>query len=196
MDPGRVAAPCGHGRHARILLQFLGRGVVVALFAKGGEETWSKDSPSTWEGIKAGAVGMALGALCYGLVELFDRMQGRAELCDESLDQEGMGGDDPVIGGQWGGPLDGVDAVVDDVRGAHMMGAEEALQGGAARPWHGLQRRPLGEKVAEDNGGFVLEPLQTLRKIVFEGPGEPMREASLVPDEAAARGHELSSGLF
>ena len=63
------------------------------------------------------------------------------------------------------------------------------------REWlHGLQRRPLSEKVAEDEGVFVVEPLQGMRKVVFEGTGEPICEAHFVTNEAAARGHELFEG--
>src|SRR5262245_14423446 len=137
---------------------------------------------------------MALGALCYRLVECFDCVQGRTALGDESMSLGGMGRATPFIGGQRGATLDGVDALVDDFRVAYVMVAEEALQGGASRQLHGLQGRPLGEKVAEDGGVFVLEPLQDMRKVVFESTGEPIREAHLVPAEAAARGHELFEG--
>lgn len=194
MDPGLLAAPFGHGRNTSILLQLIGRGVAVALFAEGDEETRSKDRASAWEGVKEREVRMALGALCDGFVELFDRVQGRSELGDESLGQERIGGDHTLIGGQWDGTLNGVDALVDDVRIAHMVVAEEALQGGASCQLHGLQRRPLSEKVAEDEGVFVVEPLQGMRKVVFEGTGEPICEAHFVTNEAAARGHELFEG--
>ena len=69
MDPGLVAAAFGHRRNARILLELIGRGIAVALFAEGDEETRGKDGASAWEGVKQGEVGMALGALGNGLVE-------------------------------------------------------------------------------------------------------------------------------
>jgi hypothetical protein len=54
--------------------------------------------------------------------------------------------------------------------------------------------RIASEKVAEDEGVFVVEPLQGMRKVVFEGTGEPICEAHFVTNEAAARGHELFEG--
>jgi hypothetical protein len=52
-----------------------------------------------------------------------------------------------------------VEALLDDVRRAHMMITADALQGGAARQLHGLQGRPLRKKVAEEGGVVVVEPL-------------------------------------
>ena len=137
---------------------------------------------------------MALGALCNGLVELRDRLQSHAELGDEGLDQEGIGGDDALIGSQRGGALDGVEALVDNISVAHVMVAEEALQGGASRQLHGLEGRPLGEEGAEDGGVFVVEPLQGVRKVVFQGTRETIRDAHFVPDQAAAMFNELFEG--
>src|SRR5919106_1107081 len=89
---------------------------------------------------------MALGALGNGFVEGVDGVQGDAELADKGLTQESSGRDDPRIGGQGCGTLDGLDALVNDVGVAHMMGAEEAFEGRAARELHGFQGRPLGRK--------------------------------------------------
>ena len=58
---------------------------------------------------------MALGALRNSMVEVLDRVQGHAELADEGLDQEGIGDDDALIGGQRHGALDGLEALIDDV---------------------------------------------------------------------------------
>ena len=70
---------------------------------------------------------MALGALRHGLVDVGNGLQDAPELGDEGLNQEGIGGDNTLIGGQRGGTPDGLDALVDDVDIAYMMGAEEAL---------------------------------------------------------------------
>ena len=113
------------------------------------------------------------------------------ELGDESLDQEGMRGDDALISRQWCRALDGLDARVDDVGIAHVMGAEEALQGGAARQLGGFQGRPLGEEVTEECGVFVLKPLQGVREVVFERTGEAVGEAHFVADQTAAMFDEL-----
>jgi hypothetical protein len=52
VNPGLVASAFRHRRNASILLQLISRGVAVALFAKGDEETWGKDGSSAWEGVK------------------------------------------------------------------------------------------------------------------------------------------------
>ena len=137
---------------------------------------------------------MALGVLYNGVVEGVDGLQGDAELADKSLNQEGSGGDDALIGGQWGGALDGLDALVDDVGVAHMMGAEEALEGGAARQLGCFEGRPLGEEIAEDGGVFVVEPLEDVREVVLQGTGKAIREAHFVADQTAAMFDKLFEG--
>ena len=71
-----------------------------------------------------------------------DGLQGDAELGDKGLDQEGMGRDDALIGGQGGGGFDGVDTLGDDVGRAHMMVAEEGFEGGAAGELRRFEGRP------------------------------------------------------
>jgi len=88
-------------------------------------------------------------------------------LGDERLDQKSMRGDNPLISRQWYRVLDGLDACVDDVGITHVMGAEEALEGSAARQLGGFQGQPLGEEITEDGGVFVLKPLQDGREVVF-----------------------------
>ena len=65
------------------------------MFAEGDEESGGQDSASAWQGVKQGEVGMALGALCNGFVEVVDGLQGDAELADKGLNQESSGRDDP-----------------------------------------------------------------------------------------------------
>ena len=48
VNPGRVAAAFRHRRDASVLLELSGRGVAVALFAEGDEETGGKDCTSAW----------------------------------------------------------------------------------------------------------------------------------------------------
>jgi hypothetical protein len=128
---------------------------------------------------------MALGPLGHGVVASLDRVQGQAKLGDEGLDQDSMGGDDALIDGQWGSALDGLDACVDDGGIAHVVVAEEALQGGAPRQLHGLESRSLGEEVAKDGRIFLVKPLQDVREVKFQGTGEPLRDAHVVAHEAA-----------
>src|SRR5262245_54981503 len=119
---------------------------------------------------------MALGTLGNGFVEGVEGLQGDAELADKGLNQEGSGRDDPCIGGQGCGALDGLDALVNDVGVAHMLGAEEALEGRAARELNGFKGRPWGEEVAEDGAVFVVEPLEDMGEVVFQGTGEAIRQ--------------------
>jgi hypothetical protein len=137
---------------------------------------------------------MALGALGDGFVEVFERVQGHAELADEGLDQERMGGDDALIGGQWGGALDGLEALVDDGGVAHVRVAEEAFQGGATRQLGGFEGGPLGEEVTAERGGFVVKPVQDVREVVVQGTGEAVGEAHVVADHPAAMVDELLKG--
>ncbi len=191
VDPRFVPAAFRHRRDTSVFLQRIGGGIALALFAEGDQETRCKDSTSAWERIKQGEVGMALGALRDGGVEVRDRLEGHAQLGDEGLDQQGMGDDNAFIGGQWGGALDGLEAFVDDVGVTHVMGAEEALEGGAAGELDGFESRPLGEEVAEDGRVFVVKPLEDLRKVVLQGTGKAIGEAYFVADEATAMFDEL-----
>ena len=139
---------------------------------------------------------MALGALCHGCVEVVDGLQGDAELADKGLNQESSGRDAPRIGGQGCGALDGLEALVHDVGVAHMMGAEEALEGRAARELNGFEGRPWGEEVAEDGGVFVVEPLEDRREVVVQGTGEAIRETYVVADQTTAMFDEWFEGTY
>jgi hypothetical protein len=175
-------------------LECIGGGVAFPLFPEGSEEAGGKDSPGAWQGGESGEVGMALGALGDGLVEVFDRLQGDAELADESLDQERMGGDDALIGGQRCRALDGLDALVDDGGIAHVMVSQEAFQGGAARQLGGLEGGPWGEEVTEERGVYVVKPVQDVREVVFQGTGEAVGEAHVIADQTEAVFDELRKG--
>jgi len=194
VNPGLVAAAFRHQRHAGIPLHRISRGVAVAWFAASDEETWGKDGASAWEGVKERAVGMALGAVSHGLVAILARVQSHPELGHKGLDQEGMGGDEAFIGGQRHRARDGVEAWGDAISVAHVMVAEAAFQGRASRQLYGLAGRPWGEDVAEDGGILVVEPWQHLRKVVFQGTGQAIREAHVVADQAAAMFHALCEG--
>ena len=49
----------------------------------------------------------------------------------------------------------------------------------------------MGEEITEKCGVFVLEPLQDVREVVFERPGEAVGEAHCVADQTAAMCDEL-----
>src|SRR5262245_21764964 len=176
VNPSFLAAAFRHGRNTRIFLEFLGRSVALSLFAKGYEEAWRKDGTGTWQGGTPREVGMVLGALRDGLIEVGNGLQGDTDGSHEGLHQEGVGDNDAFIRGQCHSVLDGLDAGSDDVGRAHMVGPEEALKGGAPRKLCRLERRPVTEEVAKDRRIFVLKPLQDVGKVVCEGPGQAVGE--------------------
>jgi len=194
MDPSCVAAAFGYRGDAGVLLELIGGGVTVALFAEGDKEAGGKAGASARQSLKQGEVRMALGALCNGVVNVVDGVQGHAKLSDEGLDREGSGSDDALIGGQWCGAFDGLNAVVDDGGVTHVMGVEKALERGAPRELGGLEGWPLGEEIAEDGGVFVVEPLQDVRDVVLQGTGEAIGQAHCVAHEAAAMFDEWLEG--
>ena len=193
VHPGLLPAAFGDRCNARIFLQCGGRGIASPLFAKGDEEAGGEDRASAWEGLEEGAVGMGLGPLRDGGVELGDGLQGDAELGDKGLDQQGMGGDNALIGGS------GVALLMawmrcPSVRRAHMVVAEEGLQGGAAGELRGCEGGPAAQKVTKDVGIFVLKPLQHVREIVFQGTGQAVGHPDFVADHATAVFDELRQG--
>ena len=103
------------GRNPGIFLQFGSGRIAFALFAKGDEKAGGEDGTSAWEGLEEGEVGMALGTLRDGGVEIGDSLQGDAELGNEGLDQAGIGRDDAIISGQRCGSFDGLEALCNDV---------------------------------------------------------------------------------
>jgi len=77
-----------------------------------------------------------------------------------------------------------------------MMGVEEALEGRAARELNGFEGRPWGAEVAEDGGDFVVEPLEDMREVVFQGTGEAIRETYFVADQTTAMFDEWFEGTY
>jgi len=171
VDPGLFATTFRNRCDARVLLEIFGRGEAFPLFAEGDEEARSKHGPGPWQGVKQREVGMVLGMLRNGFVVVCNGLQRDAELGDEGLHQQDMGGDDAVIGRQCDSAFDGLEAGGDDGGSAHVVGPEKPFEGGAARELRGFEGRPAAEEVAKDRRIFLGEPLQDLWKVVFEGPG-------------------------
>jgi hypothetical protein len=165
VDPGLLAAAVRHGRNPCIFLEFFGGSVTLSLFTQGRKETWGKDRTGAWQSLKQGGVGMLLGTLRNGGVEVGNALQGDAELGYECLHEQSVGGDDAVIRGQRHRALDGLKAGRDAVGRAHVVGPEEALQGGATCELCCFERRPAAQDVAKDRGIFVLKPPQDVRKV-------------------------------
>jgi hypothetical protein len=102
-----------------------------------------------------------------------------------------MRGDNALIGRQRRRALDGVEALINNVGIAHMMGVEETLQSSAARQLSGFEGWPLGEKVTEERGVFVVKPFQDVREVVFQRTGEAVSNAHFVADQTATMFDEL-----
>jgi hypothetical protein len=194
VHPGFLATAFRDRCETRIFLEVLGGGEAFPLCAEGHEEAGGNDGPGPWQGVKQGEVGMGLGALCKGGVEVGNGLQGHAELGDQGLHQEGIGDHHACIRGQRHSVLDGLKTGRDDVGRAHVVGTEKALQGGATRELDGLQGRPAAEEVAKERRIFVLEPLQDVGEVVFERTRQAMREPDVVADEAPAVCDALRQG--
>src|SRR5262249_44413620 len=149
------------------------------------------DRTSARQGGKQGEVGMLLGAVRHGVVEVCNGMQEGSEWGNERLDSERMRGDNACIGRAWRRVLDGVDALSNNVGIAHMMGVEEALQRSAARQLSGFEGGPWGENVTEERGVFVVKPFQDVREGVFQRPGAAVSHAHVVADQTATMCDEV-----
>jgi hypothetical protein len=127
---------------------------------------------------------MGWGTLRDGGVAVCDGRQGDAELGNKRLDQQGIGGDDALLGGQRCGGLDGMEALGDHGCRAPVVVTEAGLKGGASRELDRFEGRPAAQKVTEKRGIFVLQPLQPLRAIVVQRPGEAVGHPYFIPDHA------------
>jgi hypothetical protein len=192
--PGCGAAACGHRRNPGGFWERISGGIALAWFAEGGEEAGSEDGAGAWQGGNHGAVGRALGVWRHGMVEGGAGLQGDAERADERVNQEGGGGDEALSGGQWGGALKGLEAPVDDVGVAHMRGAAEALERGAARQRGGVAGGPWAEDSAEEGGVVGVDPVEDVGAVVLQGTGQAMRAAHGVADQTAAGFDKLCEG--
>ena len=191
VHPGFLAAAFGHRRDPGICLQGGGGPIPFTLFAAGDQEAGSEDGASAGQSLEEGEVGMAVGPLCAGGIELGDRLQGDTELGNEGLDEEGIGCNDPVIRGERGSRFDGLDTLCDDLWRAHVVVPEAGFKGSTTSKLHGLQGRPATQEVAEDQGVFVLKPVQPLGEIVLERTGETIGHPDFVTHHAATVFDEL-----
>jgi len=189
-----LATPFRDRGNARTPLQFGGGRRAFALFAEGDEEPGSKDGASAGEGLEHGEVGMTLGMRRDGGVKILDRLQGGPELADEGVHEQHIGGDNARIGGQGDGSLDGVEALCNNICRAHMVLANEGLQGRAAGQLGSLQGWPAAENITKHDRVFVLQPLERLRERVFQGAREPMGDPPCVSNHAPAVCNELCQG--
>jgi hypothetical protein len=101
---------------------------------------------------------MALGTLRDGGVEVGEGLQGDAELGHQCLDQQGLGGDAALIGGERGGSRESVAALCADVFRAYVVVADKGLKGGAARAWGRFEGGPATQQVTANVRIFLLQP--------------------------------------
>jgi hypothetical protein len=187
LDPGCIAAWCRHGRHARLGLEGIGGGGAVTQCAAGAEQARGQDRPSTWQGGTPGAVGRAPGAGRDGRLDVCDRWQAAPELGDERLHPEDMRGDDALLSRPGRRTLEGLEALIDAVGIAHVVGAAAGLPGeGAACTLGGVEGRPWGEAVTDARGVVVVTPWQGVREGVLQRSGEAVGQAHVVADPTAA----------
>ncbi len=111
VPPGLLPAAFGPRRAPRLCLPCGSGGRAFPLFATGDEQPGGTDGACPWERRAQGAIGMAVSALREGMIKGLARRQGDPEVVDKGLDEHGMRGDTPRIGGQGGGGFDGVEAL-------------------------------------------------------------------------------------
>jgi hypothetical protein len=75
-----------------------------------------------------------------------------------------------------------------------MMLTEEGCEGGATGELYRLEGRPATQEVAENRGGFLLEPLQHMRERGLEGTGQAVGDPDFVTDHATTVFDELGEG--
>jgi hypothetical protein len=194
MDPGLPAAAFRHRRAAGVRWECSGGRRAGTWFAAGDEQPGGKDRARTWKGLEQGASGMALGTLGDGVVEGLDSVQGDTERADKGLDAQGLGSADVLIAGHRRGRFYGLDTFGDAVSRAHVVVAAAGLKESAPCEWRRFEGRPATQKVTKDHGGFLLKPLEHMRKRVLQGTREAIREPHCVADHPAAVVDALGQG--
>ena len=186
VHPRLLAAACGDGRASRLCLPCSGGGRACALFAEGDEPPGGADGAGAGQRREQGKIGMVVRARRHGVRKGLDRVSGDPELVDQGLDESGIGGDTPRIGGQGRGGLDGVEALCNHLCRAHVGVAKAAVQPGAPGAWRRFAGRPAAQKVTDKARVFVLEPLQHMGEIVLQGAREAVGDPPCIPDHTAA----------
>jgi hypothetical protein len=90
--------------------------------------------------------------------------------------------------------LDGLEAGVDAVGSAHVVGPAAPFQGGAAREWCGFAGRPAAEAVAKAPRLWLRKPWPNLWHVVLEGTRQAVRATDFGTDEAPAVCDAWSAG--
>jgi hypothetical protein len=93
--PGVLPAAFRHGRDAGLCLQGSGGRLPFPLRSAGAQAAGRQDGARAGQGLQQGASGLPLGVLGHGWINRLDRVQGHAQLTDEGLDEQGMGGMTP-----------------------------------------------------------------------------------------------------
>jgi hypothetical protein len=180
-----MAAPFRHRREARRPLECIGGGVTGTVCPDSAEEAGSTDRASARPGGQHGAVGRLPGAVRHGRVDVGNGRQDGSELSHERRDEERMRGAHACSGREWRRVLEGVDAWLNHVGIAPMMGVEAARQSSAARQLSGFAGGPWGEQVTEARGVLVVTPFQDVRAVVVPRTGAAVSQAHVVADQTA-----------
>src|SRR5205814_525807 len=185
MDPVLVAAAFRDRRDADVPLEGASVGEAVSLLAEGGEEPRREDGARARKVVEESKVRKFGAARGDPVVESRDAGVERAELRQESGDDEEARLDDGSVGGQRLLGCDGVDAAVDDGGAANAVGVEEVDDGLAPGALSIEQGRPPLDERDEDVGLFVAKPVENLREIGLECVGQPVRETHAILNEVA-----------
>jgi hypothetical protein len=194
VPPSLCPAACGDRGNPRLFVPFGSARIAGALVATGNAQAGSAERSRAWEGLEEGEVGRALGPRRHSGVEGSHGLPGAAARGHQRWDQQGMGGDDALSGGQRRGRLEGVAALGAHVFCADKVVAAAGLKGGAAREWGRCEGGPAPQKVTETVGLCILQPLAHLRARVFQRPGEAVRQPPCIPAHAPPVCDELCEG--
>ena len=160
------------------------------------QEAGRKDGSRAGQGLQQGAIGLTLGVLGHGLLKSLDRVQGHAQLTDEGLDAQDIGGDDALVSGQGSRGFHGVNARGEPLSRPPMVVAKEGLQGGPPGKLGRCEGGPTAQQVTENVRILVLKPVQHVGARVLERPGEAMGDPHCIPDNAATVFDKLCEGAY
>src|SRR5215471_10897046 len=77
---------------------------------------------------------------------------------------------------------------------AHVVLMKEAFQGATSGELSSFERWPLTEKVTKQHGILMGKPLEHVREIHLQRPGESIRDPDPIPHQATPVFHQLSQG--
>jgi hypothetical protein len=137
---------------------------------------------------------MTLRPFSNGMIEALNRFSKNVQLRNQCLRHEGIGHHDPFISGQRHGTLDGGQALMDALPIAHVVPMKEAFQGATLGELGGFEGWPLTEKVTKQPGVLMGKPLEHVREIRLQRPGESIGDPDPILHEATPVFHQVGQG--